>query len=206
MTIDWIMQQAGVIWRILQDSGLWLLDIIGALASHVTRDHVEGALVMAVIFLGPSLMIGLARGFWQGLRIEWQQLRGRPWVIDGDTLEIRGERIRLYAIDTPELGQPWWNEDDDHADAGLLAKEALAALIQGRRLSVRVLREDQYGRSIGIVKVDGRDVAKSLVSRGLAFASPGHNRYRRSHNAARRRKTGFWRGDLQMPWEYRAVA
>lgn len=206
MTIDRIGELLQALWRYLLETALWLLDLLLKAVGYVTQDHVEGALVMAVIFLGPSLIIGLLTGFWQGLRLEWRQFRELPNVIDGDTIEIRGERIRLFAVDTPEMGQPWWSEDDKHQDAGRLAKEALERLVQGRRLSVRVLREDKYRRSIGIVKVDGRDVARKLVSRGWAFASPGSDRYRRVQLSAKRRKKGFWRGELQMPWDYRAAA
>lgn len=206
MTIDQINRQLGALWRYLWDAGLWLIDLVRTAAGHITQDHLEGAVAMTLIFLGPSLIIGLLNGFWQGLRIEWRQFRELPDVIDGDTIDIRGERIRLFAVDTPEMGQPWWSEDGEHQDAGRLAKEALEALVKGRKLSVRVLREDQYRRSIGIVKVDGRDIARALVSQGWAFASPGNNRYRRAQASAKRGKKGLWRGELQMPWDYRAAA
>ncbi len=198
----WLAVLAGSAW----DATLWFADLARTVAQATSRDHLEGAAVMALILLGPSLVFGLVRGFWQGLRIEWRHYRQRPRVIDGDTIEIRGERIRLFAIDTPEIGQPWWDEDGARHDAGRLAKEALADLVDGRRLSVRVLREDQYRRSIAIVKVDGRDIGRILVSRGWAFASPGSDRYRRTQAAAKRRKKGLWRGALDMPWDYRSAA
>ncbi|MGI9451148.1 MAG: thermonuclease family protein [Geminicoccaceae bacterium] len=206
MTVEQIRQWLGAFWHDVVETALWLADLIAALAGSITQDHLEGAFAMAVILLGPSLVIGLLTGFWQGLRMEWRHFRELPKVIDGDTIEIRGERIRLFAVDTPEIGQPWWTEDDEHQDAGSLAKEALEKLVKGRRLSVRVLREDQYRRSIAIVKVDGRDVGRALVTCGWAFASPGSDRYRRAQISAKRRKRGFWRGELQMPWDYRAAA
>jgi endonuclease YncB( thermonuclease family) len=183
-----------------------MLGMFASLIKATTADHLEGAAVMALILLGPSLAFGLVGGFWEGLRIEWRRYRGLPRVIDGDTLDIRGERIRLFGIDTPELGQPWWDGEGGEHDAGVSAREALEVLIKGKRLSVKVLREDKYQRSLAIVKVDGRDVARSLVSQGWAFASPGSTRYRRTENAARRRRRGFWRGEVMMPWEFRAAA
>jgi len=177
-----------------------------AISEATTVDHIEGAALMALVLLGPGLMIGLFRGFWEGLRIEWRQYQGKPRVIDGDTLEIRGERIRLFGVDTPEIGQPWWNDDGEQRDGGALAKEALSALVDGRKLTVNVLREDQYRRSIAIVKVDRRDIARVLVRQGWAFASPGSARYRRTQQSAKRRKRGFWRGEITMPWDYRAMA
>lgn len=204
--MEQIGQWLGSFWSWLLDGADALLDMALALAEATTADHLEGAAVMALILLGPSLAIGLFHGFWQGLRIEWRQYRGQPRVIDGDTLEIRGERIRLFGIDAPELGQPWWDRDGREEDAGSSARDALAGLVDGRRLAVKVLREDQYQRAVAIVKVDGKDVGRSLVSQGWAFASPGSSRYRRSENAARRRRRGFWQGEVTMPWDFRAAA
>lgn len=206
LTLDQISQWLALLVNSIGDGAARLVELAGMIARAVTSDHLEGAAVMALLLLGPSLIIGLLSGFWEGLRIEWRQYRGQPRVIDGDTVEIRGERIRLFGIDTPEIGQPWWDEDGERRDAGRLSMEALSELVNGRRLSVRVLSEDQYRRSVAIVKVDRRDIGRLLVSRGWAFASPGSNRYRRTQASAKRQKKGLWRGELEMPWEYRAAA
>ena len=206
MSLEQIERWLGWLWAWIEDGAFTLLDLLLRLVDGTTADHLEGAAVMATILLGPSLAVGLMRGFWEGLRIEWRHYQGRPRVVDGDTLEIRGERIRLFGVDAPELGQPWWDQDGRERDAGETSRDALSDLVDGRRLAVKVLREDQYRRSIAIVKVDGRDVARSLVSRGWAFASPGSSRYRRTENAARRRHRGFWRGEVTMPWDFRAAA
>lgn len=206
MSLEQISHWLGRLRGWVEDGAFALLDLLLRFVESTTADHLEGAAVMALILLGPSLAIGLIRGFWQGLRIEWRHYRGQPRVVDGDTLEIRGERVRLFGVDAPELGQPWWDEDGRERDAGEASRDALSGLIDGKRLAVNVLREDQYRRSIAIVKVDGRDVARSLVSSGWAFASPGSSRYRRTENAARRRRRGFWQGEVIMPWDYRAAA
>lgn len=201
-----IRQWLEVLGDFLSDGLYLVLDLLSSLINATTIDHLEGAAVMAALLLGPSLALGLVGGFWEGVRIEWRRYRGLPRVVDGDTLDIRGERIRLFGIDTPELGQPWWDKEGNEHDAGVSARKALMSLIEGKRLSVKVLREDKYQRSLAIVKVDGRDVARSLVGQGWAFASPGSARYRRTQNAARRRRRGFWRGEVMMPWDFRAAA
>lgn len=206
LSMEQIGQWLRTFWSLIEEGAFGFVELLITLASATTADHLEGAGIMALVLLGPSLALGLIGGFWQGLRIEWRQYRDPPRVIDGDTLEIRGERIRLFGIDAPELGQPWWDEDGRERDAGLSSKEALTTLVEGKRLAVNVLREDQYRRSIAIVKVDGRDIARSLINQGLAFASPGSSRYRRTEKSARRRKRGFWQGDVMMPWDFRKAA
>ena len=107
VSMEQIGQWLRTIWSLIEEGAFGLVEFLIALAKATTTDHLEGAAVMALILLGPSLAIGLIGGFWQGLRIEWRQYRGQPRVIDGDTLEIRGEHIRLFGIDAPELGHPW---------------------------------------------------------------------------------------------------
>lgn len=196
----------GTLWSMVLDGADQFIGLILAMTAATTSDHLEGAAIMAGILLGPSLAMGLARGFWEGVRVEWDRHQGMPSIVDGDTFELRGERIRLFGIDAPELGQPWWDREGREFDAGQAAREALATLVEGKRLAVKVLREDKYRRSLALVKVDGRDVARLMISQGWAFASPGSSRYRRTENAARRRRRGFWQGEVMMPWDFRAAA
>lgn len=38
---------------------------------------------------------------------EGDVVEGKAWVIDGDTIDIRGYRIRIWGIDAPEMEHPW---------------------------------------------------------------------------------------------------
>jgi len=97
-------------------------------------------------------------------------------VIDGDTYQIQsnGERIRQANIDTPETG------GREHCDAERQAgeratSEARRLLNSAEHISVRRTgREDQYGRTIGFVSVDGRDIGDILIERDLARPWRGH--------------------------------
>lgn len=87
-------------------------------------------------------------------------------VIDGDTFRLRGEKIRIADIDTPEL-------------AGRCAEEkALAARATGRLAALLAQGpfelepvgrdEDRYGRKLRIVTRGGRSIGDQLVAEGLA--------------------------------------
>lgn len=87
-------------------------------------------------------------------------------VVDGDTLNCNGERIRLLGIDAPEFHCPQKRNcvvGDPHA-----AKAYLATLIDGRRLTIERVGKDRYDRTLALVYADGRNVACQMVSAGHA--------------------------------------
>jgi micrococcal nuclease len=70
-------------------------------------------------------------------------------VIDGDTLDINGTRIRLALVNTPERGQPGFDEAKKFVESLCLEKKGELDVDNGQR------RGDRYGREIGVVYCDG---------------------------------------------------
>jgi micrococcal nuclease len=86
-------------------------------------------------------------------------------VVDGDTLWIGREKVRLTGIDTPERAG-----HSCHA-TGPIARAAQARLWQLMQAEpIRLMREghDSYGRTLGSVTAGGIDVAMQLLAEGLA--------------------------------------
>ena len=83
---------------------------------------------------------------------------------DGDTCtSSTGEKIRLACIDTPELR-------GKRADP-IPAKEArdfLIELVVGRKVTIRRITTDRYGRTVAELFVDGSNVQQELVASGNA--------------------------------------
>ena len=83
-------------------------------------------------------------------------------VVDGDTLDINGIRIRLALVDTPEINQPGYD----------LAKQFLESLCLGKKGELDVdsgqRRGDRHGREIGVVYCDGINTNEKLMSNNLA--------------------------------------
>ena len=88
------------------------------------------------------------------------------YAVDGDSLTCNGERIRLLGIDAPEFRCPRNRlcvTGDPRA-----AKAHLAALIDGRRLTIERAGKDRYDRTLAVVYADGRNVACQMMSAGHA--------------------------------------
>lgn len=100
---------------------------------------------------------------------------GTNCVVDGDTIWLRGEKIRIADIDTPETHPPRCAQE---ARLGEAATRRLRQLLNGGAVSVRPIDrdEDSYGRKLRIVLVDGRSVGDTLVGEGLARPYRGGRR------------------------------
>lgn len=131
-------------------------------------------------------------------------LAGVASVIDGDTIEIHGQRIRIHGIDAPESGQPCAGSDGAGWPCGREAAFALADAI-GRAVAECAERDrDRYGRIVAVCTVAGEDLGAWLVSQGHALAYRHYSDdYVDQENAARLARAGMWKGEFVPPWEWR---
>ena len=116
---------------------------------------------------------------------------GKAFVIDGDTIRVSGAKIRLVALDAPEMDQVAKHQDGYWFLQGERVKSALIDEIGGKIVRVTVEGYDQYGRVLGTVTRNGRDVGEWLVWNGYAIADFGE-RYRQVELDAQRAQRGMW--------------
>ena len=106
--------------------------------------------------------------FITGLATQKNYMKGRcKRVLDGDTIMIGDEKIRLFGIDAPELSQI----STDHRRIGRDAKQYLEKLILNKEIKVHIKGVGIYKRKIGIVYLDGIDINKELLFKGHAVIS-----------------------------------
>jgi endonuclease YncB( thermonuclease family) len=133
-----------------------------------------------------------------------QTIVGRASVIDGDTIDIRGRRIRLNAIDAPEASQQCFRPDGVRWPCGRRASFALADYIGTANVSCVKLDEDRWGRAIARCSLRGRDLQEWMVSQGWALAFTRYSRiYTRNEQSAKQARNGMWTGTFQAPWDWR---
>lgn len=134
-----------------------------------------------------------------------QTISGKATVIDGDTLEMPGARIRLQGIDAPE-GRQTCPRDGEVWACGEEAAEMLRALVRNRDVVCEMRDRDRYGRLVAQCAADALDLAQVMVEAGLAIALPQFSdAYVQKEARARSLKLGLWSSDFQLPSDYRAA-
>ncbi len=103
-------------------------------------------------------------------------LIGQASIIDGDTLEIHGTRIRLWGIDAPESSQLCRDDDSSLYRCGAQAANDLDAFIARRSVTCLPISLDRYGRTVATCRVGGADLADWLARNGLALDRPQHSK------------------------------
>lgn len=136
------------------------------------------------------------------------QIMGGATAVDGDTLDVSGERVRLAGIDAPEAHQSCYRGDISWP-CGAVAEKALATLIEGRTVHCAPQYKDQYQRWIATctTKVDGRVISINawLVRGGWAldWERYSNGRYHDEEISAAKHDRGIWSGRFVKPWQWR---
>ena len=130
-------------------------------------------------------------------------ITGTASVIDGDTIEIHGQRIRFHGIDAPEsrqtcvVGGEVWR-------CGQKAALALSDFIGPSPVTCEKQGTDRYGRTIATCTVQGEDIERWLVLNGWALAYRRYStEYVAQEQAAQAARRGLWRGEFVQPWNWR---
>src|SRR5690606_16659735 len=136
-------------------------------------------------------------------------IRGRASVIDGDTIEINGERIRLNGVDAPESSQTCRDSSGKPYRCGAKSAAALDKLLkESSPTTCEFVERDRYGRFVGnCYRADGSSVQELHVRNGWALDWPRYSdgAYAEHQRAAQAERLGIWVGPFQLPWEWRAA-
>lgn len=131
-------------------------------------------------------------------------IAGPARVLDGDTLDIEGQRIRLEGIDAPELTQTCVDAQARAWPCGRRAQQALSALTDGETVACDKVGDDKYGRTLAVCYVADTELNARMVVSGNAWAFVKYSQaYAANEAAARASRTGIWQGENTPAWEFR---
>lgn len=125
-------------------------------------------------------------------------------VVDGDSLEIGGRRIRLLGIDSPEYRQSCYDRHHKRYSCGIKAKQYMEKLVSAGNVECRENGTDRYKRSLCVCYSGETDLNEEMVRSGWAVAYRDEgNIYRRAEKDAKKHRRGIWQGKFMRPELYR---
>lgn len=132
-----------------------------------------------------------------------EPVQGKASVLDGDTLEIHGQRFRLHGIDAPESDQTC-KQNGRSIPCGRQAAKALMDIIGWRPVSCEQVEQDTYGRRVAICKVGQENLGAWMVRKGWALAYRHYSDdYVADEAAAKAARAGIWATSFAAPWDWR---
>ncbi|WP_338152109.1 thermonuclease family protein [Sulfitobacter noctilucae] len=99
-----------------------------------------------------------------------QDITGTLRVIDGDTVDVGGTRVRLHGIDAPERDQPCTTLTGQNWGCGDWVTRQVTDLYQGAQTRCDALDKDRHGRVVARCFIQNRDIGREIVAQGLAYA------------------------------------
>lgn len=133
-----------------------------------------------------------------------EPIMGRASVVDGDTLDVRGTRIRLHGIDAPESAQLCQDRAGKDYRCGQAAALALADRIGEATVSCEPRDVDRYGRTVAVCRRGGEDLNGWLVGQGHAVAYRRYSLdYVGQEATAKAARLGIWAGTFDEPSAWR---
>ena len=131
-----------------------------------------------------------------------------PRIVDADTLEVAGQKVRLQGIDAPESAQSCRQAGDQRYQCGEHATQALRTRIGPDAVTCTIEGRDRYMRALGICyAADGTDLNGWLVRQGHALAYRRYStKYVPQEDQAKAAQAGLWAGAFIKPWAWRRGA
>ena len=130
-------------------------------------------------------------------------IKGKAKVIDGDTIHIGNNKIRLHGIDAPEQKQTCSFEGNEW-NCGQDATFFLSNLINKKSVSCRVNDIDQYKRLVAVCFIDNININQIMIISGWAIAYRYYSKdFIKEEKIAKKNKMGIWRGTFEEPYIYR---
>jgi len=133
-------------------------------------------------------------------------ITGAATVTDGDSIKIKGQRIRIFGIDAPETKQSCVDRIGQEWTCGAAATKFLTNLLLGKSVTCDEKDIDRYGRIVAVCHVNGEDIGEFMVLSGLALAYRRYSKkYVNVEDKARESERGIWQGMFLEPWEWRKL-
>ena len=139
-----------------------------------------------------------------------KSIYGKAKVVDGDTININGEKIRFTGIDAPESFYRGKKQacylNEKKVFCGELSKQKLKEKISSNLVScIKEEKKDIYQRIIAECFINGESLSSFMVRNGYAFDYKRYSnkKYAQDEEYAKINKLGIWKMKFEYPWDFR---
>ncbi len=135
-----------------------------------------------------------------------QSFSGHSYAIDGDSLKVADNEVRLFGIDAPEYDQKCLNANNIEYPCGLVAKKYTADLVKNQEVTCYYHVKDFYSRYLAKCYIRGVEINKELLKNGMAIIynyQESDGEVKALEKQARDAKIGIWQGTFEDPKDYR---
>ena len=119
---------------------------------------------------------------------------GEATIIDGDTIIIKGEKIRFAGIDTPERNKI----------GHIFSKKKLQQKLSNEIVScIREPNLDPWGRTVAECFIGNESISSYMVKNGYAcdYVKYSKKKYAKEQEYAKSKKLGIWNMNFDHSWE-----
>jgi len=136
-------------------------------------------------------------------KLDSKTIIGNAKVIDGDTIHIGSNKIRLHGIDAPETNQTC-EKNNVEWYCGKDSAQILINFINNQKVTCDVKGTDKYKRYISVCFVNNIDMNEFMVRNGWAIAYRYYSKdYAESEDRAKKDNIGIWQSLFQEPYLFR---
>jgi endonuclease YncB( thermonuclease family) len=128
-----------------------------------------------------------------------QARTGAAHAVDGDSLVVNGEEMRIKGMDAPEYRQTC-KEAGQEVACGKRSAAAMKRWLQRGPVYCYGSERDRYNRLLVVCRVNGVDIGRDMVLQGLAV---DYGLYPEEEREAARAYRGMWAGTFERPEDYR---
>ena len=132
-----------------------------------------------------------------------QSINGKASIIDGDTIHVEKNKIRLYGIDAPEINQSC-TINTIAWECGLDSSQALESIISENEVRCEIMEIDRYKRFVAKCYANKIYLNQYMVQNGWAIAYRYYSDdFINDEEIAKHKKIGIWQGKFQEPYLFR---
>ena len=130
-------------------------------------------------------------------------IEGKVKIIEGDTIHIGNNKIRLYGIDAPEINQTCTIEKIIW-ECGFESSLALESIISEKEVQCEIVDIDRYKRFVAKCFVKNINLNQYMVQNGWAVAYRYYSDdFIKNEEIAKKNKAGIWQGEFLEPYLFR---